>query len=105
MVETGPDYLQVEIRACNGAFTKGLETIKQTRYYPVQAQVTDGTGQLGEASSTTDSQAQVTAGNRPVDVQHCASSPSVSNDEFRQTASECLDHSPVASHTRSQVKQ
>ena len=67
-----------------------------------QAQVTDGNRPVGEASSTADSQAQVTAGNRPVDVQHHVPSPSVSNDEFRQT--DCLDHSPVASHTRSQVK-
>ena len=57
----------------------------------------------GNRPDTTHSQAQVTAGNRPVDVQRRASSPSVSNDEFCQT--ECLDHSPVASHTRSQVKQ
>ena len=67
-----------------------------------QAQVTAGYRPVSEASSTADSQAQVTAGNRPVD-QRRAPSPSVSNDEFRQI--ECLDHSPVASHTRSQVKQ
>jgi len=68
-----------------------------------QAQVTDGNRPVGEASSTTDSQAQFTVGNRPVDVQRRTPSPSVSNDEFHQT--ECLDHSPVASHTRSQVKR
>ena len=39
----------------------------------------------------------------PTDVQCHAPSPSVSNDESCQTV--CLDHSPVASHTRSQVKQ